>query len=339
MAVSDRGLGGTVSDRVDDLTGDSAPPAGSARLGSLSSSRSAYWEQSWDVLEERPVAGAGAGAFALASLKHVDSGFPARHAHGYVAQTMADLGLAGLAVMLALLAAWLAAAARATGLRPRGRPRPDWDGNRAAICALALCVVVYGAHSLLDWIWFVPGPTVTALVAAGFVAGLGPLRRAGAGPAGAPSPATGPETARIVAAAAVLVTSALCAWAVWQPERAQRATDDAQAALDRGDLDEADDLADRARDIDPYSAEPLWAQAAVWAARGDDVRAYRLLEDAVIEHSLDPEPWLRLGRYELNVLDLPARAYDTATAALEVAPTSKQAAELQLSAAAQAIQG
>ena len=115
---------------------------------------------------------------------------------------------------LALLAAWLAAAARATGLRPRGRPRPDWDGDRAAICALALCVVVFGVHSLLDWIWFVPGPTVTALVAAGFVAGLGPLRRAGTAPAGAsgePSPATGPGTARIVAAAAVLVTAVLCA--------------------------------------------------------------------------------------------------------------------------------
>ena len=341
VAVSDRGLSGTVSDRVDDLTGDSAPPAGSARLGSLSSSRSAYWEQSWDALEERPLAGAGAGAFALASLKHVDNGFPARHAHGYVAQTMADLGLVGLALTLALLAAWLAAAARATGLRPGGRPRPDWDGDRVAICALALCVVVYGAHSLLDWIWFVPGPTVTALVAAGFVAGLGPLRRAGEAPAaasGGPPPAGRPHAGRIVAAAAVLITTVLCAWAVWQPERAQRATDDAQAALDRGDLDEADDLADRAREIDPYSAEPLWAQAAVWAARGDDVRAYRLLEDAVIEHSLDPEPWLRLGRYELNVLDLPARAYDTATAALEVAPKSKQAAQLQLSAA-QAIQG
>ncbi len=323
VAVSDRGLGGAVSDRVDDLTGDSAPPAGGARLGSLSSSRSAYWEQSWDVLEERPVAGAGAGAFALASLPHVDSGVPARHAHGYVAQTMADLGLVGLAVMLALLAAWLAAAARATGLVPQTRPRPGWDTNRVAACALALCVVVYGAHSLLDWIWFVPGPTVAALVAAGFVAGLGPLGRrdeSAASPAGG-DPAR-PSPVRMVAAASVLITAALLAWAVWQPERAQRAVDDAQVALDRGDLDEADDLADRAREVDPYSPEPLWTQAAVWAARGDNVRAYRLLEEAVIEHSLDPEPWLRLGRYELNVLDLPARAYDTATAALKVAPRS-----------------
>ena len=68
------------------------------------------------------------------------------------------------------------------------------------------------------------------------------------------------------------------------------------------------------------------------------MRAYRLLEDAVIEHSLDPEPWLRLGRYELNVLDLPARAYDTATAATGGRAQVQQAAQLQLSAA-QAIQG
>ena len=59
-------------------------------------------------------------------------------------------------------------------------------------------MVVYGAHSLLDWIWFVPGPTVAALVAAGFVAGRGArCERAGEAPAaasGGPHAAAGGRT-------------------------------------------------------------------------------------------------------------------------------------------------
>ena len=96
---------------------------------------------------------------------------------------MADLGVVGLAAALALLAAWLAAAARATGLLPRGRPRPQWTGERVAVTALALCVLVFGLHSLVDWTWFVPGPSAAAVAAAGFMAGRGPL---GAPPERAP---------------------------------------------------------------------------------------------------------------------------------------------------------
>jgi tetratricopeptide (TPR) repeat protein len=63
------------------------------------------------------------------------------------------------------------------------------------LIALALTTVVYGLHSAVDWIWFVPGPTVMALVAAGLVAGRGPAtvtapRRAPAVvPVAAPVPA------------------------------------------------------------------------------------------------------------------------------------------------------
>ena len=47
-----------------------------------------------------------------------------RHAHGYVVQTLADLGWAGLAASLLAAIAWLAAAARATGLHRRARGLP-----------------------------------------------------------------------------------------------------------------------------------------------------------------------------------------------------------------------
>lgn len=325
VAVSDRGLGGTISDRVDEVTDtQEAPPSGAARLGSVSSSRGTYWRQAFEVFEERPWVGRGAGSFALASLRYRD-GFPAAdHAHGFFAQLAADLGLVGLAAALALLAAWLAAAARATGAVPRGRPRPEWNDERTAVTALALCAVVFGLHAVVDWTWSIPGPSAAALVAAGFVAGRGPLG-ARPGPAG-PSR---PDTQRVLAAAAVVVVAALCAWAVWQPERASRSTDRAIGLLVDGKPDDALREADRARDIDPYSAEPLFTRAEILQSEGRAPAAYRALERAVIEHPRDPETWLKLGRFELEELDLPSRAIESATGALAADPSSGNAKMLR----------
>jgi hypothetical protein len=334
VAMSDRGLGGTISDRFNELTDESdAPPEGGARLSSVSSSRGAYWRQARHVFEDEPVAGTGAGTFGLSSLPYRGTSQGSRHAHGFLAQTAADLGSVGLAVVLALLAAWLAAAARAVGLVPRRRPRPEWTADRVAVSALALCALAFGLHSLVDWIWFVPGPTAAALTAAGFVAGRGMLPALGAAPVAEPvlEPLSlrGAERLRLVGAAAVLVTTLLCAWAVWQPERAARANDRALELVDQGKLSDAARQADRAREIDRYSPEPLYAKSAVLAAQGHRVAGYHALEQAVIEHPRDPDPWVQLGRYELDTLDLPQRALETALATFRVDPNSQQAVALR----------
>ena len=333
VAVSSRGLSGTVSDRVHQLTDDKAvPPQGAARLGSLSSSRAGYWRQSAKIVKERPTLGTGAGTFGLARLRYRKDEGVSRHAHGFIPQTAADMGLLGLAVALALLAAWLAAAARATGLTPRrgGAPRPDWSDERMALFALALCSLAFGFQSAVDWTWFVPGPSAMALVAAGLVAGRGPLPALGA-PAPGRTGARGggrPRATQILGAAGVLVTAALCVWAVWQPEASKRASERAFQELAAGDLKAAAREADQAREINPYSPEPLFAKAAVLTAAHRDRAAYHTLERAVIEHPRDPEIWLRLGRFELEKLDLPERAIETAGAALRLDPHSPRGKEL-----------
>ncbi len=73
-----------------------------------------------DVFKDRPLLGRGADGFTLARLEYREDPRAASHAHGYLPQTMADLGLLGLAVALALLAAWLAAAGRTLGVRCAG---------------------------------------------------------------------------------------------------------------------------------------------------------------------------------------------------------------------------
>src|SRR5256885_16537451 len=83
---------------------------------------------------------------------------------------MADPSLSRLVEISLLTADWLAAAVRAVGLLPRGLPRP-FDAQRVGVVALALCALVFGLQSAIDWTWFVQGPTVMAMAAAGLVAG------------------------------------------------------------------------------------------------------------------------------------------------------------------------
>jgi len=322
VALGDRGLGSAVSDRFEELTSETrAPPSDASRLTSASSSRGEYWRQAGKVFGERPLVGTGANTFGLARLPYRKDGRGAAHAHGFVAQTLSDLGLVGLAAVIGLLIAWLVAAARTLGLMPgRGRS-PEWSDERMALAALALTAMVFGLHSIIDWTWSIPGTALTALVAAGFVAGRGPVSAAPA-PARQAERSTVVAPARVVATCGVVVTTLLCCWAIWQPQAAARANDRALDAIERGDFREGEREADEAREIDRYSAAPLFVRASALAGQSRPLAAYRTLEQAVREHPRDPDTWLRLADYELRELELPQRALATLEGVLMLDPKS-----------------
>ena len=337
IALSDQGLRGTLSERWDELTNESVTPTGGPdRLAATSSSRSGYWRQAIDVFKDEPLAGVGAGGFATAGLRFSDSTRISHNAHGYPMQTLADLGVIGLVVTLALALAWLIAALRAVGATPRsrlgqlfliGRPErvdhmraPAWTDDRIAVTALFLAAIAYGIQSALDWTWLVPGPPVRALVAAGFVAGRGPAP-------GAAAPAEPPPRARVtpvrVALAIGAVVAALAAsWSIWQPERADSKADEAIALSGSGDLDAALAAARDAQDIDPLSIKPLFAEAAVQQRAGREDEALAVFQRAALEHRRDPQAWLRLADFQLYVRDDPQKALAALDQALYLDPLS-----------------
>ena len=316
---------GGISKQLDELTANktTAPGSGAERLGSVSSSRGEYWRQALDVFKDQPLLGRGADGFTLARLEYREDPRAASHAHGYIPQTMADLGLLGLMVALALLAAWLAAAGRTLGVRlRRGQIGPDWTSERMALTGLALTTVAYGFQSAIDWTWFIPGPTVAALAAAGFVAGRGPLAPVGeaeppegrrdnaAGPA-APDPGRRRGGHRRAVRVGRLAAPA-------EPVGHRRGH-----RLDRaGPRGGRPGGGGRGPEIDPYSPDPLYARAAALAEAGQIVRAYRVLEQAVGEHPRNPDSWIRLARFELDDLGLPSRAIQSLQAAATVDPAS-----------------
>ena len=98
LAFSERGIGGTVSDRWDELTHEQKTPQNDpGRLIQTGNVRTIYWARAIDVWQQHELAGAGAGSFAQAQLRFRSEPTQGRHAHGYVHQTLADLGLIGLA--------------------------------------------------------------------------------------------------------------------------------------------------------------------------------------------------------------------------------------------------
>lgn len=202
LEASSRGLTGTISHDFSSLTNPNAPvpPNTPGRLTAIASVRARYWNEALEIFEAHPVLGVGAAGYETARLRYRTETLDVKHAHGYVVQTLADLGIVGLALSLALLACWMACAGRAT--RPLNgrwtvRRRPleiHWNRThelyspeRVGLLSMLCVTVVFGLHSLADWTWYVPGNALVALLCAGWLAGRGPLSTVGAGPiAGAP---------------------------------------------------------------------------------------------------------------------------------------------------------
>ncbi len=334
LAFSDRGIGGTVSDRWHDLTSaDQTPQNDPGRLIETGSVRTIYWSRAIDVWREHKLAGAGAGSFADAQLKHRDKPAQARHAHGYVHQTLADLGLIGLALSLAALIAWVLTAGRTLALWPRMR-KLSWTSERQALAALALVAVVFGVHSAIDWTWFVPAVAVTGLFCAGWVVGRGPLhaepdtdRATPAPPLVRVRPAVPAGRARrgaAVAAVAVIAFAILTSVAVSQPWRSERKGNDALELASKREFPAALAATSSAERLDPLSIDPYLDRAAVEDAAGDRAAAAHSLQQAVQLQPASPEAWRRLGEYYLDQVSQPARALPVLRAALFLDPFSPQ---------------
>jgi tetratricopeptide (TPR) repeat protein len=340
VAHSHRGLTGSVSHALDALTNPDAkpPPNTPGRLTAVASVRARYWKEALEVFDAHPALGAGAGGYQTARLRYRTVPLEVKHAHGFVVQTLADLGAAGLALALALALAWMAAAGRCTHpfnrrwsswsawRRLRSRAGPGWrrhpepyTAERVGMLTMLCLVIAFAVHSLVDWTWYVLGDALVVLLCAGWLAGRGPL------PGGSPSaPQAAPATAsrtrllraayplgerlralraagrkRIALAAAVVVGALLAGWTQWQPQRAVDASQQALSLLGGGQPSRALVAARSGVADDPLSAQALFTLARVQQSAGLAAGARQTLAKAVRLQPSNPETWLRLAQYDL----------------------------------------
>jgi O-antigen ligase len=189
LAASHRGLFGSISHTVSTLTNPNAPvPAnGPGRLTAIGSVRARYWNEALEIFRDHPLLGVGAEGYETARLRYRTAILDVGQAHGFIVQTLADLGLVGLLAVLALFGSWLTAAGRAThpfnrrwgGWRwrplPGSSPERVYSAERVGLLTMVCLVATFGIHSFVDWTWYVPGVACAALLCAGWLAGRGPL--------------------------------------------------------------------------------------------------------------------------------------------------------------------
>ena len=130
---------------------------GASRLTSLQSDRYAYWDVALRAFSSQPVHGVGAGGWELWWLRYRTVPAFAQDAHSLPLQTLAELGLIGLALLGMLVGGVAVASSRAHRISPRL--------TSGAIGG----IVAYAAHAPLDWDWQMPAVTLVALVLAGMV--------------------------------------------------------------------------------------------------------------------------------------------------------------------------
>src|SRR5581483_229604 len=251
-----------------------------------SSNRWRWWQEAWSLWQDAPAGGKGAATFEIARRDIRQGSITTTEPHNLPLQFLAETGIVGFLLFLALVGAGTAAVVAA--LR---RLQP---AERAAGAALAIGLGAYVLHALVDIDW--------AFVVLGAFAGLGARERRAVR---LPRPAA---AAGGVAALAVL-------YSLVAPYAASRLVDATYSEIADGRTSAALSDGRAAHGLNPLSTDALLALGDAEVARGDEAAALRRYRQAV---DLEPEnssTWYALGsyefytgRYELALHDLD-RAY------------------------------
>ncbi len=222
----------------------------------------------WDAGIERPALGNGSGTFEYLWYERRPSTDVVRDGHSLYAETFAELGVIGVAVLLAILGFPLVAAIRAR----RGHLVAASFGAFVAWCAAAA----------LDWHWEMVAVTATAFLA-GSAALLAAERR---------TPRRMPTRARVGLIAGTVVLSVAATWSLV----GNQALFAGQEALAREEWREARDHGLRARALLFWSAEPDVVLGDAAAGLGDREAALKDYRAAVAADPRSWAVWLRLAQ-------------------------------------------
>jgi tetratricopeptide (TPR) repeat protein len=241
---------------------------GARRLACGSSdARFAWWKQAWQSFEDEPLHGTGAASFQLAHrLLRAEYTSPVTEPHIFALQMLGETGIVGF-VLLAGAVGFGVLAVR------RLRLRDD------AAVALAICALAYLVQILVD-----VGYDFVA-VSAPFFTFVGVLLVDGKTLIARREPVWSFGSV-LLAAAAVLSLAA--------PYIAQRKVDEAVASGNP-------DLAAQAHSWNPVSIVPLETQAALEESLGHTLKAIQLYRKAVDTQPDNPEAWVQLGVFQLDV--------------------------------------
>lgn len=301
--------------------------AGAGHLTSTTGSgRYQFWGAALDAFASKPVLGIGAGNYELWWNTHASIPVVTLDAHSLYLETLAELGVVGLILLLGFLGVVIVSAARRLAAKiPEDRT--------AAVVALALFAAAL-TSAALDWTWELPAAFAPAIVAAALLTGAATERAPAKerGPVSVEANGSRRRRRRPRAQFGIGIATILVAWiAIWAAGDQLVAAvklDDSRNAVDRGQLDTAAQDARDAAAIQPWSPEPQLQLALIEKDEGNLAAASEAARKAVDAASDDWRPWLvaveinaALGKPRVAQLAL-ARANELSPRPLRVALAS-----------------
>ncbi len=300
------GAPGKLSNAWDDFRyGEQVDPTSAARTSELldvsSSERYRYWQAATDANATEPLVGIGPGTYEFWWSRNGSIGSFVRDAHSLYLETLAELGIVGLLLIVTFTGAVLV-----LGVMRLARASPELRVGLAT--ATAGCAVLI-AGATVDWLWELAAIQVVFWV-------LAAIAIAGGSEEGARSPApNSPRSpARHIPAAAMIALSVVALVAITIPLAGTSAIQSSRSDAADGRLDEALGEARAAQRIQPYAATPRLQEALVLEREGDLDGAVDAAEKATARESTNWRVWVVLSRLEARRGDVQAsiEAYRTA---------------------------
>jgi hypothetical protein len=261
------------------------------------------WETAYDEFKRHPVEGRGAGTYEATWAEHGTLPLFVRDAHSLYFETLAELGLVGLLLLVGVLVAGSATAV--------SRMLKTGGDERSALAALSAVVAAFVFEAAFDWMWELTAIAVVAFAALGLLVG----------PATATAVARTPPRATLLRAAAFAV-----AFAILLAQSILLLADirvrDSRAAAERADYSEAVSDANAARSLAPWAASPRLQLALAQELAGEVATARESVQEAAARDPIDWRIWLVAARIETKAGDF-RRAAESLRRAQELNPRSE----------------
>lgn len=287
---------GRAADGWDEFKGQAAPGRGAERLGSVAGeSRYQFWSAAVDENASRPLTGTGSGTFEYWWARN--GGVPeiAHDTHSLYLQTLGELGIVGLLVLVAFLLAALVGGGRNVVRATRARPE--------LAAAFAGCVA-FCITAISDWTWQMPIIAIAFLLLAAVLVG-------GEQTGAEESPDDSRSGLKLPLRLAVALVALIAIVAISVPLASTSLVRKSEAEARAGDLPAALSAARSAQNAQPDAASPRLQQALVLESQGNLTAAAAAAGAATERESTNWRTWLVLSRIEAELGDAFAavRAY------------------------------
>jgi len=265
-----------------------------SRLQSVSSNgRVPYWEVAIDEFDAHPLVGGGSGSYEDWWAKdRGDKGGFVQDAHSLYVETLAELGILGIALLMTFLISVFYFSLRACRRASRS--------VRTQMAAALAAMLAFAVGASYDWLWELPVLPVTFLLLAATVLTAG--SRAGSG------------GLKVRWRVALVVASLVAMIAIAVPLATTASLRESQKAVQGQDLQSALTKADAAATLEPFAAGPHLQVALVLEQEGQLMDAEAAAREAVSHEPDEWRSWVVLSRLaaKRGKIESAVRAYERA---------------------------